>query len=91
MCYRLKMVSYAGFSQTVAEGDLEEMKTRATEIIDEHDGDVSIVIPGMSWELEDPGDRLITDFDGHLFIVSLVNPNDEDTYNDEEEDEDDDD
>ena len=30
MCYRLKMVSYAGFSQTVAEGDMEEMQAKAT-------------------------------------------------------------
>ena len=44
------------------------------------------MIPGMSWELEDPGDRLISDFDGHLFIVSLVNPNAEDDCNDEYED-----
>ena len=77
MTYRLKMTGYSGFGQTLGEGTLEEMQTKATKYIDRHDGDVDIVTPGMAWELIDPGTRMISDFDGHLYIVALVDPEEE--------------
>jgi hypothetical protein len=70
--FQLKMVGFNGFVQPLAEGSYNEMQARARKFRGRHDGPVTVLVPGKEWELEDPGTRMISDWDGYLKIVRMM-------------------
>jgi hypothetical protein len=39
---------------------------------------VNVITPFWEWELEDPGDRMISDYDGYLRLERVIEETEED-------------
>lgn len=66
--FQLKMISFCGMTQRLGEGSWNEMQKKAKRYRDRHDGPINVIEPFREWELEDPGTRMICDYDGYLRI-----------------------
>lgn len=73
MCsqYQLKMRCFNGMSRQISEGLYSEVQKVATRVRKRHDGPVNVIEPRKEWELEDPGTRMIGDWDGYLRIEKV--------------------
>ncbi len=70
--FRLRMIAFNGMPQVLGEGTWNEMQKKATRYKKRHDGPVNVIIPFWEWELEDPGTRMIGDYDGYLRLERVV-------------------
>jgi hypothetical protein len=70
--FRLRMIAFNGMPQVLGEGTWNAMQKKATRYKKRHDGPVNVITPFWEWELEDPGDRMIGDFDGYLKLERVV-------------------
>ena len=75
--YQLKMICFNGMTRQVQEGSYSEVQKTASRIRRRHDGPINIIDPRKQWELEDPGTRMIGDWDGYLRIEKVYECNDE--------------
>jgi hypothetical protein len=90
MSYRLRLYPYCGgHDDLIDEGELTECRRRASRRIRHHrdrmEYPVTILERGRKWEMEsDPdGGCLISDFEGILVIVTIVETEDSWTEDDE--------